>query len=731
MHDTDYFKDEVRNGFYIPTAIKQAWAAELDVLRAVDELCEKHGILYYADWGTLLGTVRHGGFVPWDDDLDICMRRSDYERFKALAAKELPANFRIFNYANHDDHWLFITRVVNTERICYEEHHLNEYHNFPFIAGLDIFLLDYLYKDPAEEKKRCDEVMRILSIADAIVEGILSGNAAAAQVAELCTKYGTVIDAKADPVTVGRSLYALAETQMARVKEEDADELGQIFPWIIKGRKGYDKRAYERTIHLPFEDRQISVPFAYAEMLRRRYGDYFTIKKVWSGHDYPFFEGQRRAMQEVSSEPLPEFCFEEGMLERVPEDKENSLCAVFFSWCESLKELDEELALSDTDGVLERLAEAQELAVDLGTLAEETYGEEGAADITALLQAYCDRLYSLYNETAAGEKSPSEVYAEAEEALAEIKNYTQNVLAKRREVLFVTTGAAEWKSFAPIYEELKDSYSVSVVALPLFEKDALGRLKEEHHTDPLKGLPKDLPLADWDKYSPMLRHPEKIYIQFPYDGENPCLGIPRSYLSTELKPCCGELVYVQPFVTGDFSAEDKPDIYNMKHYVTAPAVIGSDKIYVPSENMRQRYIEKLTDFAGGDTKAYWESRVLVNTWPEAAAAKKEKKRVLFCIGLNELTEMGDAFFGALEGRLGLFKENSEKLDMEIILYPPDKKAWLAAEPERAVRFFEETGDIKMAADRDQDAYYGSPSPYVLEFSQSKRPVMIADFKLDT
>ena len=69
--------------------------------------------------------------------------------------------------------------------------------------------------------------------------------------------------------------------------------------------------------------------------------------------------------------------------------------------------------------------------------------------------------------------------------------------------------------------------------------------------------------------------------------------------------------------------------------------------------------------------------------------------------------------------------------MEIILYPPDKKAWLAAEPERAVRFFEETGDIKMAADRDQDAYYGSPSPYVLEFSQSKRPVMIADFKLDT
>ena len=65
-----FLLDEVRCGFVIPAAIKQAWAAELTVLQEIDRVCRKHHITYYADWGTLLGCVRHGGFVPWDDDIE-------------------------------------------------------------------------------------------------------------------------------------------------------------------------------------------------------------------------------------------------------------------------------------------------------------------------------------------------------------------------------------------------------------------------------------------------------------------------------------------------------------------------------------------------------------------------------------------------------------------------------------------------------------------------------------
>lgn len=72
---TDFYRDEVRCGFYVPTAIKQAWGAELTVLAEIDRICRKHNIKYYAEWGTLLGAIRHGGFIPWDDDMDIVMLR--------------------------------------------------------------------------------------------------------------------------------------------------------------------------------------------------------------------------------------------------------------------------------------------------------------------------------------------------------------------------------------------------------------------------------------------------------------------------------------------------------------------------------------------------------------------------------------------------------------------------------------------------------------------------------
>ena len=68
-----YFEDEIRDGFYVPSMIKRAWATELDVLCEVDRICRKYDIKYYAEWGTLLGAVRHAGFIPWDDDLDIGM----------------------------------------------------------------------------------------------------------------------------------------------------------------------------------------------------------------------------------------------------------------------------------------------------------------------------------------------------------------------------------------------------------------------------------------------------------------------------------------------------------------------------------------------------------------------------------------------------------------------------------------------------------------------------------
>ena len=60
----------------------------LEILKTIDKVCKKHNIEYWLDFGTLLGAVRHGGFIPWDDDVDICMMAKDYEKFCAVAEQE-------------------------------------------------------------------------------------------------------------------------------------------------------------------------------------------------------------------------------------------------------------------------------------------------------------------------------------------------------------------------------------------------------------------------------------------------------------------------------------------------------------------------------------------------------------------------------------------------------------------------------------------------------------------
>lgn len=112
---------------------------DLGIVKEFIQFCEKNGLRYFMLGGTMLGAIRHGGFIPWDDDIDLGMFRDDYERFLELSS-EFPDNLKVVNYRNTPSYQYYITRILDTETKVEEERIGNE--NRYTNASIDIFPID-------------------------------------------------------------------------------------------------------------------------------------------------------------------------------------------------------------------------------------------------------------------------------------------------------------------------------------------------------------------------------------------------------------------------------------------------------------------------------------------------------------------------------------------------------------------------------------------------------------
>ena len=113
---------------------------DMDIAKAVVALCDKHNLTYYMLGGTMLGAIRHKGFIPWDDDIDFGMPRADYERFLALAETELPQGLKVVNYRNTPQYQYYITRILDADTQVEEERIGND--SRYTCASIDIFPID-------------------------------------------------------------------------------------------------------------------------------------------------------------------------------------------------------------------------------------------------------------------------------------------------------------------------------------------------------------------------------------------------------------------------------------------------------------------------------------------------------------------------------------------------------------------------------------------------------------
>lgn len=120
--------------------LRKLHLCELEILRDVNRVCEKYGLTYFIAYGTLLGAVRHKGFIPWDDDLDIAMPRKDYDKFLSIANKEL-SNSYFLQTSKLDSTYPKYFAKVRKRNTCFVEDVIKDIRT-PHEIYIDIFALD-------------------------------------------------------------------------------------------------------------------------------------------------------------------------------------------------------------------------------------------------------------------------------------------------------------------------------------------------------------------------------------------------------------------------------------------------------------------------------------------------------------------------------------------------------------------------------------------------------------
>ncbi|MCI5873712.1 MAG: LicD family protein [Clostridiales bacterium] len=287
----DFLKREIRDGFEIDEMMKRAWTAQMEVLLVVDEVCQRHGLQYFAYAGTLLGAVRHQGFIPWDDDIDICMKRNDYDALIRILPQGLPYGFVVAGmYAANERLQMAAyvpqLRVIADETLWNFNDYMKRFHGFPYQrVGIDIFPLDAVPQD-IERAKQQKDIIRygIPLLRDwEILEKEQRLESALQKLEQLSGMQ--IPRGKGSRNWIWRMLDAVSS--LYRIDE--AEELTKYDVWIDRDAFRLKKEWFDEVVYLPFENIKVPVPVGYDEFLTLIYGDYMRPVRGTAGHDYPFY----------------------------------------------------------------------------------------------------------------------------------------------------------------------------------------------------------------------------------------------------------------------------------------------------------------------------------------------------------------------------------------------------------------------------------------------------------
>ena len=272
MFEQCKIEEEIRNGYKVTVQRKKVWLCELEILEKILEVCRDLGLKCWIDSGTLLGAIRHKGFIPWDDDIDLVMLRSDYDKLMKNGPEKFKDPF-FFQSAYTDINYYrghIQIRNSNTAAIL----PMNSMREFNQGIFVDIFPLDALPNDKKSiedltqksimmktklERYHHFNIFRNINIINNLLEQIK-------------------LEKEIDKVSF-KEYYNAFENLFRKNAIDNSDYLTLLasFPTIDYA---IDKHIFDETIYVPFEGILVPAPKEYDKYLRVLYGDDYMQPKM-------------------------------------------------------------------------------------------------------------------------------------------------------------------------------------------------------------------------------------------------------------------------------------------------------------------------------------------------------------------------------------------------------------------------------------------------------------------
>ena len=235
--------------------------------------CEEHGLQYYLTGGTLLGAVRHQGWIPWDDDIDMGLPRKDYERLISLTQEVDNQDWKLESYEKNPRYMYYWAKLCHKHTVITPSRFGNGY---TYGMSIDIFPIDALDRDKSVDQqiREFSQKYRRIFLQGGYktgrqIQAELDGSDGRTRKQKLIRPIAQIL--YPDPQTKLREL----SDEMAANDWDEAETVGYI---CLRARTQlWPRRCFDRACTLPFEGRQFQVSADYDELLTLQYGDYMTL----------------------------------------------------------------------------------------------------------------------------------------------------------------------------------------------------------------------------------------------------------------------------------------------------------------------------------------------------------------------------------------------------------------------------------------------------------------------